>query len=435
MKFADRPLDPQMIDLGKRDQDYLLYYGDKPLKTSGGHEYNHSSDRLLRMILLEAMENRSIRLEGVSLALFFELQKDHIDRGRDLVQKNIEALMDADPFIAMKVSGKGLGHLLSRMEERETLPSAGGSMISDFWSVSSLLAPLNEQISRMLGRFEIRDTGVDPLLFLVRSAYAERSKAEKAVMQVLCFVHRAGIALPLLWIMGHISASEYARGLVAVRSRGLLPKMDPVAEAAEVPFARRGLRDPIRTDDEPDTIRKDLSLAADYLAVLKSAGHGERDLHSLIRAGESATLEFKSTLRWDLRAGKTNPAVERASLKTVSAFLNTDGGILLIGIRDDGTVEGIESDKLASEDKFLLHFWTLVRTCFGREVSPYIRTDLQTVEEKTVCIVTCSRCDYPVFLNQPGFPEEFFIRTGPGSNALSVSEALKYIAGRLPATG
>jgi hypothetical protein len=424
-----------MMDLVKRDQDYVLYYGDKPLKTSGGHDYNHPGERLMRMILLEILENQSIRLERVSLALLFELQKDHTDQGRDAVQKNIEALMDADPFIAMKVSGKGIAHLLGSEAQNNALPSSDGLMISDFWSVSSLLAPLNEQISRMLGRFEVHDTGVDPLLFLVKSAYAERSRAEKAVMQVLCFVHRAGITLPLLWIMGHIGTSEYSRGLVALRSRGLLLRSEAVAEDAGLLFLRKRFRDVPRPDDDADTIRKDLSVAADYLAVLKNAGHGERDLHSLIRAGESSTLEFKSTLRWDLRAGKTNPSVERASLKTVSAFLNTDGGILLIGIRDDGTVEGIESDKLASEDKFLLHFWTLVRTCFGREVSPYIRTDLQTADNKTVCIVTCSRCDYPVFLNQPGFPEEFYIRTGPGSNALSVSEALKYIAGRFPVTG
>jgi hypothetical protein len=434
MKYADRPIDPLLIDLGKRDQDYLLYYDDLPLKTSGGHDYNHGSDRLLRLILLEALENQCIRLEGVSLALFFELQKDVIDHGRDLVQKNIDALMEADPFIAMKVSGKGLQNLLANGEEKGSVPSADSSLISVFWSVTSLLNPLNEQISRMLGRMEIHDTVDDPILHLIRSAYAERSRAEKAVLQVLCLVHRAGIVLPLLWVMGNINVSEYTRGLVAIRSKGLLPQMKEIADAEGTPFAGNGFRRHDLLDVGPEALRNDLSLAADYLDVLKTAGQSQRDLRSLVSAGESNTLEFKSTLRWDLRAGKTNPAIERASLKTISAFLNTDGGILLIGIRDDGSVEGIESDKLANEDKFLLHFWTLIRTCFGREVSPYIRADLQTEDNKTVCLVTCSRCDYPVFLNQPGFPEEFYIRTGPGSNALSVSEALKYIADRFPVT-
>ncbi len=133
-------------------------------------------------------------------------------------------------------------------------------------------------------------------------------------------------------------------------------------------------------------------------------------------------------MRWDLRAGKTNQAVERACLKTIAAFLNTSGGTLIIGVRDDASIEGIESDRFPNEDKFLLHLWTLIRTCLGRDVSPYILTRLEKIEEKTVCTVRCSRGNRPVFLRQPGFNEEFYIRVGPGSAAMDISEALKYIA-------
>jgi hypothetical protein len=38
-----------------------------------------------------------------------------------------------------------------------------------------------------------------------------------------------------------------------------------------------------------------------------------------------------------------------------------------------------------------------------------------------------------VFLRQPGFNEEFYIRVGPSSNAMDISEALKYIADHFPA--
>jgi hypothetical protein len=50
---------------------------------------------------------------------------------------------------------------------------------------------------------------------------------------------------------------------------------------------------------------------------------GKDDLKSIIDKGEDYNVEFKSTLRWDLKAGKTNQQVERASLKTISAFLNS----------------------------------------------------------------------------------------------------------------
>src|SRR5512138_1769780 len=87
MRNTDRPVDPMLINLGKRDQDYILYYGDQPLRTSGGHDYCHPSDRLLRMIMLDIFDRQSIKKDEVSPALLFELQKDLIEHGRDPVQK------------------------------------------------------------------------------------------------------------------------------------------------------------------------------------------------------------------------------------------------------------------------------------------------------------------------------------------------------------
>ena len=68
-----------------------------------------------------------------------------------------------------------------------------------------------------------------------------------------------------------------------------------------------------------------------------------RQAEELIKRGESKTLEFKATLRWNLRENrKDDKAITHAVLKTIAAFLNTAGGDLLIGVADDGTVTGIE---------------------------------------------------------------------------------------------
>jgi hypothetical protein len=45
-------------------------------------------------------------------------------------------------------------------------------------------------------------------------------------------------------------------------------------------------------------------------------------------------------------------------------------------------------------------------------------------------MVTCMPSARPVFLRQPGFDEEMFIRVGPSSHAMDISEALKYVADR-----
>jgi len=102
-------------------------------------------------------------------------------------------------------------------------------------------------------------------------------------------------------------------------------------------------------------------------------------------------------------------------------------------VRDDGFIEGIESDRFANEDKFLLHLWTLNRTCLGRDFSPYIRTKLEKADEKTICLVDCQPSARPVSLRQPGYDEEMYLRIGPSGNALDISEALTYIKDHFPA--
>ena len=67
-----------------------------------------------------------------------------------------------------------------------------------------------------------------------------------------------------------------------------------------------------------------------------------RQAEELIKRGESKTLEFKATLRWNLRENRQDDSVvTHAALKTIAAFLNTEGGDLLIGVADDGSIVGI----------------------------------------------------------------------------------------------
>ncbi|MCK5915753.1 MAG: ATP-binding protein, partial [Deltaproteobacteria bacterium] len=57
-----------------------------------------------------------------------------------------------------------------------------------------------------------------------------------------------------------------------------------------------------------------------------------RDITAIIARGESSHLEFKSSFRWDLKQNAVNKGLEHAVLKTLAAFMNTEGGSLLIGI-------------------------------------------------------------------------------------------------------
>lgn len=62
---------------------------------------------------------------------------------------------------------------------------------------------------------------------------------------------------------------------------------------------------------------------------------------SKISRGESMHTEFKSTLRYNVKASQNDPKLEHAVLKTLAAFMNSKGGTLFVGVNDEGEVVGL----------------------------------------------------------------------------------------------
>jgi type I restriction enzyme R subunit len=160
-----------------------------------------------------------------------------------------------------------------------------------------------------------------------------------------------------------------------------------------------------------------------------------RNAEDLIRRGESKTLEFKSTLRWNLKEDRQDDkAVTHALLKTIAAFLNTEGGDLLIGVADDGAVVGIERDQLESDDKFMRHLAQAVRNGLGDRAGTCIDPKTQIVPGKTVCVVSCQRSPEPVFLKWKGMESavggDSFVRSGPGTVKLPPESGKEYVRTR-----
>ncbi len=149
----------------------------------------------------------------------------------------------------------------------------------------------------------------------------------------------------------------------------------------------------------------------------------------LINGGESSTLEFKSTMRKNLNSGKFGKEIEIAWLKSVTAFMNSDGGILLIGVNDDGQINGIAEDEFGNEDKCQLHFKNLVNSHIGTAFARYIHLKFCHFDDKTVLVIECERVRKPVFLSI-GKTEDFYIRTGPASVKLTMSSMVTYLSER-----
>ena len=156
---------------------------------------------------------------------------------------------------------------------------------------------------------------------------------------------------------------------------------------------------------------------------------GEHTLPQIIQRGENERVEFKSTLRWNLKTDRAERVIEKAWLKTVVAFLNSSGGTLIVGVDDEGAILGITPDSFDNEDKYLLHVNNRLQEHVGLAHSACIRYHLAAVGEHKVLVIQCRPSSQPVFLKM-GKEEEFFIRIGPGSRKLSTSEVVSYVTQR-----
>jgi len=153
----------------------------------------------------------------------------------------------------------------------------------------------------------------------------------------------------------------------------------------------------------------------------------EQRIAEIIREGENDRTEFKSTLRWNLKGKKVDHAVEIAWLKTVAAFLNSEGGRLLVGVDDGGVPLGMKPDGFESADKYLLHVNNLLQQHIGIEHAANVRFGLHPVGDLEVLLLECSPAAKPVFLVDGG-QESFYVRAGPGTRKLSMSQMLAYLS-------
>jgi hypothetical protein len=95
----------------------------------------------------------------------------------------------------------------------------------------------------------------------------------------------------------------------------------------------------------------------------------KRTVQEIIEQGdESHPIEFKSSFFVEPSSGEMNPKLSHAALKAIASLANSGGGILLVGVADDGAVLGIES-----ETRFLCERARSGRAELARLVNDYAK--------------------------------------------------------------
>ena len=158
-------------------------------------------------------------------------------------------------------------------------------------------------------------------------------------------------------------------------------------------------------------------------------------IEDFIKKGETKNIEFKSSLRFCLKTTKAEKYIEHSAIKNICAFLNSNGGKLIIGVTDDGEILGLENTDFKTfkesdkKDAFLKHLDNLISKYFGNDLSLNLGVEFEEIESKIVCeIDVLQNNNGPIFLKNPekNNSEEFYIRRNASAVTLSMDEFYKY---------
>jgi len=160
------------------------------------------------------------------------------------------------------------------------------------------------------------------------------------------------------------------------------------------------------------------------------------DLFEMISAGENNLVEFKTTLRYDMKNGGINKKLEHSILKTIAAFSNAQGGTLIMGVNDDMEIIGLDHDfqtlKNGTKDEFELHLRNLTNNAYGVEFSSKnLDINFPIVEDNEICVVEIKPWHKPLYTeltDQNGVKSvKFYLRNGNSSPELPTIEIASYI--------
>jgi len=158
-------------------------------------------------------------------------------------------------------------------------------------------------------------------------------------------------------------------------------------------------------------------------------------IYRLIRNGEDKNTEFKQTYCLDIRSQTKEQYITDAITKTIAAFLNSDGGTLLVGVSDNQEITGLKDEmnkffskgRQSTEDTFKLTLKNLIKDNIGEGFYPLIDYKLIPVDSDWLLRITCHPSDKEVYINKG---RDFYVRTNPATDKLEGQNLTNYVKHR-----
>lgn len=135
------------------------------------------------------------------------------------------------------------------------------------------------------------------------------------------------------------------------------------------------------------------------------------DVELLLSMDEDRHLERKSSFLTTVPGGKREDYLKKAVLKSIAGLLNADGGHLILGQADDGTVIGLAPDfavlapKARDRDGFQRALQDSASSTLGQWVNLPLSLRWHAIGSRDVLVVSCRPSSRPIWLG-----DEFFVR-------------------------
>jgi type I restriction enzyme R subunit len=139
-----------------------------------------------------------------------------------------------------------------------------------------------------------------------------------------------------------------------------------------------------------------------------------------------------------VKSGAT-PRSKDAIVKTVAAFLNCDGGTLLIGVGPDGSLVGLELDyehvKPPNGDGLVNWLTTHLKNALGAAAVMRTRARVVSHAGVQICRLDVAKSSRPVWAKTSKVDSVFFVRMNNSSRPMPPGDLDHYFADRWPELG
>lgn len=161
-----------------------------------------------------------------------------------------------------------------------------------------------------------------------------------------------------------------------------------------------------------------------------------KDFLDIINSGETSRVEFNSALLFSSKTNNTSSKPRLKIAKSICALMNTNGGILFIGVNENGKIKGLDNDfKLANEMNTHKYFRKeldqILEKYISYPINNYLDTGFCKISEKEIFFINVKASERrPIFfIGNAG--KKFYVRGEASSRRLTdIEEIANYCIDR-----